>query len=745
MKNSIGLLGLTLIFSVCSSAGGQAPALSLEIPTEHIGNQQLTARGSIAFDSSGQPHVVANNVRQTGIEFRLFSRINNNWNEQFIGSSSIWGGGLLSRPRIAIDPVTDRGWISGWLTGATNTFHKGAVAWRLDNMTTGPQMFNNNAQPFRYKFANAIWGGLVEFDPRFPGEIIMGSHSGIWYRINANGGVVAQGRHNPGVSIEKMNFRISAVGNDVVYHFISGGHQPEPSGYQNSARAGQGRVIYANVPPYGDQRFDYFHPALGIDSSDPNVAYMAWQSDGLGTAPNDSFKTTPKNLYINVWDGTAMVADPNNAIMVDTNVLGKAQLNGEGNDRAPFEFAPAPGGGAWLAYITAGNGRVSDQKLRLVYINRNGEVFDPFPGQSDPRLITDNVTWAVLGTDQRGDLHIAWGIGNAVFYQKYGVAGGPGAVDFPSISFDSVVTFDEGNTQTAIIYSEEENILFKADLNSTGQLDNFGTLGDQRTGRWNFVGIEDLRGDGAKQAFWIELPERTLGFQEFDAQKNAQPFQTMKTAGRHLNFVGFFDIDGDGTKDVVWKNALNGEVEFWKIDGITMDKVSRQTIGRTGSGWRPFGVADLDASGEANLLWESFRTNTFPIVHTGTWFIDRNGERSWRELSIRDKAWVRFAVLDLDGNGQDDILFLHPPTRSFKVARYNSNTRSLEATALGSSSSTDWTPVGATRVTLPEIGEVGAIIWVNFSTGDVGLWRFNSELERLWVPNVGNLQPFFTQ
>lgn len=759
-------------YSNSAAAASGAPALNLDIAIESVGIQPETARGTIAFDALDQPHIVSNNIRQTGFEFKLFSRINGNWQEQVVGTSSMWGGGLLSRPRIAIDPINNRGWISGWLTGATNRFHKGAVVWRFNNMTTGPTMHNNNGQPYRHKFAGTIWGGLVDFDPRFSGGIILGGPSGMWRRLNANGSTVSSGQINPGVSIEKMNFRISAVGDQVVYHAISGGHAPEPSGYQNSARAaaGLGRVIYADVPPYGDQRFDYFHPGLGIDSTDPNIAYIAWTSDGLGRARTNASKDTIKNLYLNVFDGNELVRGPRNGILVDTNVLPRAlPTGGWGNDRTPVEFAPAPGGGAWLAYVTNGVPTPAQQKLRLVYVDQQGGLHDPFPEQADPRLVAENVLWTAIGTDSQGSLHIAYGVGSNVFYRKY-TTNPAGRVRF--MEFDKITQFEEDGPYFAVYnVTDTRTVVFSPITNTSSSsieipvalpdispeylngspiedeftpMTVFEEIGRDGSGAWNYLGMYDLRGDGRQQAYFYNPPTRSVGYWPISPTGENEGWTLMGSGGIGWNLVGIYDMNDSGTKDFVWHRPATGTIGYWAINPETMRSGGFVEIADGGTAWTPVAIADITGNGLPNIIWEGPASASLvgfrPI---GTWNIDFEGNRVWQPLGFAGNDWRIDRIHDMDGNGVSDIVFRNINGRSFGAWRYNSEEARMRWTPIGTGGF-DFVPLGVGSLPSNTSSEsTSFILWGNPLNADIGTWEINSQLQRRWEPRVGNALLYF--
>jgi hypothetical protein len=412
------LLILSLLAFVASFSYGQvAPALSPVLVNERAGSMAESARGWLVVDSRNQPHLVVNDIPVAGFHFDYFARINGSWQVQRLGSGAALGGGFLMRPSAAYDPVTDRLWVAGWRVGNGSGE---ARVWQFQNASTGPARVNASPYTFRQ---GSIWGGQVHFDPRHPGQIILSQQDGFWRRINASAQTLETGQIFPGANIEKQNFAISAVGDEVVYHAISGGHQPEPSGYQNSARvaARQGRVVYADFFPYSDQRWDYYHPGLGVDRANARIAYFAWTSDARSDSTNFS-RTTPKNLYINVYNGSGLVRPANNGLLVDS-VMGNHDMGG--TSRAPIQFAPAPGGGTWMIYVTP------NRKARLVFITQAGGLFEPFTNQADPRLVADGALWANVATDEKGDVHVAWGDGVSIFYSFYSSGPATEPVDIP--------------------------------------------------------------------------------------------------------------------------------------------------------------------------------------------------------------------------------------------------------------------------------------------------------------------------
>lgn len=185
-----------------------------------------------------------------------------------------------------------------------------------------------------------------------------------------------------------------------------------------------------------------------------------------------------------------------------------------------------------------------------------------------------------------------------------------------------------------------------------------------------------------------------------------EPFaEVLPPAADNWRIAAVLDVDADSYADLVWAGP-NGEVAVWTLrDGKI---VAQAVIGNTGGDWTLAQVGDFDGDGRGDLFWrKNDRTSASVWMLEGAAIKDSRGmadagaqwsvlaagrfdreagvDLLWRDsagdLAIWSGAspaqgsslprrqvpsgWVFLSALDMDGNGQDDLLWSNPDTRQF--------------------------------------------------------------------------------
>lgn len=263
----------------------------------------------------------------------------------------------------------------------------GQGVWVYENITTSPSF-----KFFRH--INVHKGmGVVVTDAKYPNEGVVIGTFGNWYKMNQFGQEISKGSLNAGHGGEKVRARIashkprfgSQVGAaDGIWHTAMNGFRGIGGGfYQNSARskAGLGPVMWDSYAVYPSMGDDFHHPGVGIDLTDRNYAYISTVFGG--------------NLCVNIWNGTKMVNNPGNLIVVAP---------------AGFEVrhapacAPAPGPQGGVFYFWSGNG-----VIKGAYVSKTGVV--------GPVKPIGNGRTVAATTDRDGHIHLAY-YNNGLRYRK---------------------------------------------------------------------------------------------------------------------------------------------------------------------------------------------------------------------------------------------------------------------------------------------------------------------------------------
>jgi hypothetical protein len=358
----------------------QVPTIN-SIGAEEYVSSQYMERPSVAADSKGQPHVVCDAGGAASPSLMKFHKVNGRWSGGVFATGTRGGrydAGRLYIGQIEIDGK-DRAWISCKLGIKEFGTMYGQGLWLFSNVATQP----NPPESF-FRFVCVYKGmGVVTTDAKYPDEgVVMGTF-GNWEKVNAAGQSLGRGSINAGHGGEKVRARIASYAPrfdakpgaypDGIWHTAMCGSRALTASYQNSARykAGQGPIPWAAYNVYSIMGDDFHHPGVGIDLTDPRMAYMSI--------------VFYNKMCINIWDGAKMIFDPANLKVLDYDATFE--------ERHAPSITPAPDGGAFFFWTS--NGRI-----KTAYVSKKGvvgNVIDITAGHS-----------AAAATDRFGNLHLVY-------------------------------------------------------------------------------------------------------------------------------------------------------------------------------------------------------------------------------------------------------------------------------------------------------------------------------------------------
>ena len=335
---------------------------------------------TIDVDQAGQPHVVVENY-SAGL--CAYHQLAGDWQAQ---EPWFTPEGTLGSVHMEID-AADRGWVSFTTFLANDGDVTGEWVSLLTDMSHAPtQAWAHNIRPY------TGFSGNLSLDAYYPDNAWrMGGQPHPTYCFDSQGNYEQDITLSPGDSGEGIRFRIAdAYGGSQpgVWHAATGiWHDGgNDGGYHNTTRLGQGLGpvpwLSHTYPQWGDSHY----PSVGVDSEDPQVAYLAGSYEGL---------------LINVFDGEAMLFPIDAAYQVAPDIA----EYGNGVERFTPIWAAAKGGGSFLCWTGA------DWRIQLTYISPLGtEHFGPItdvgPGSR-----------CAIATDVNGDVHMAYDNGG-VRYRK---------------------------------------------------------------------------------------------------------------------------------------------------------------------------------------------------------------------------------------------------------------------------------------------------------------------------------------
>ncbi len=350
------------------------------IEVDVVGDEEVCgdfpgARPSVALDSMGQPHVLTDTGDPgLGAELRIYHRLGGDWQEEVLATASDppveSAPASIAEPRLEIDPL-DRAWASAHYFRSNVYEACGIGVFVIDDVATQPTLSAFD----KLNIGSVGWSnGNLSLDPARPDEGVVMTYDGEWARVDPSAAVFEQGQMYIGNSGEKLRFRIAANdGAPGVWHGVTSGWGPSPSGYQNSVRddAGLGHLVWADYDTYPIQGEDTRHMALGLDRADPEVAYISVIYE--------------PGLVINVFDGEALAWPSNDLPVIDAEA--------DYVHRFGPQWAPALEGGAFLCWSRSG-------RIKLRYVGPDGALGE--------EVDVSDGSHPALATDDEGHLHLAY-------------------------------------------------------------------------------------------------------------------------------------------------------------------------------------------------------------------------------------------------------------------------------------------------------------------------------------------------
>ena len=176
------------------------------------------------------------------------------------------------------------------------------------------------------------------------------------------------------------------------------------------------------------------------------------------------------------------------------------------------------------------------------------------------------------------------------------------------------------------------------------------------------------------------------------------------------------DFNADGKTDLLWQDQTNGDLYAWYMNGTTRTSGSPLSPGRVADlSWIVRGIADLNADGSVDLLWQN------GIGDLYIWYM--NGltrvSTGFPSPSRINPVWVIRGLADFNRDGSADILWRNSTTGDLYVWLMNGAVQSAGAPVTPGRVATAWDIRGLADMD----GDGHAdIVWHNGATGALYVW-----------------------
>lgn len=113
------------------------------------------------------------------------------------------------------------------------------------------------------------------------------------------------------------------------------------------------------------------------------------------------------------------------------------------------------------------------------------------------------------------------------------------------------------------------------------------------------------------------------------------------------------DFNGDGFSDLAWIDPFTNQFGYWLmgVDGNGQVTHSASATFKLTAGYYVGAVGDFDGDGYADTVFTSAKRDLY------LWTNDRSGRFASRYLATYPAGWQLLGAGDVDGNGQDDLLW----------------------------------------------------------------------------------------
>ncbi len=206
--------------------------------------------------------------------------------------------------------------------------------------------------------------------------------------------------------------------------------------------------------------------------------------------------------------------------------------------------------------------------------------------------------------------------------------------------------------------------------NSASPTTNFTMPASDATATANFAKKrtpEDFDGDGKSDVF-AENSSTGLGRLHFMNGKLVSSSADMYQKD-DLNWLtaNFADFDGDKKCDMLWRLPSSGKILAYKIEGANVASIDTLY---SGGPWLVEKSGDFNSDGKDDILWKLPGTSSNKFLVN---LMNGMAVLSSKSICTATLPWEVKKIADFDGDGKDDIFWLHSTEKTGSVYFMNGN------------------------------------------------------------------------
>lgn len=204
---------------------------------------------------------------------------------------------------------------------------------------------------------------------------------------------------------------------------------------------------------------------------------------------------------------------------------------------------------------------------------------------------------------------------------------------------------------------------------------------------WDIISVADYNGDGKDDMLWRNANDGLIWQYQMDGANIIKSQRVTTLSDLQWQLVASPDLNGDGKADLLWRHQGNGLVWKYLMDGHLIS--SNGKIMQVPLDWQLVIAGDFDGDHDADLLWRN-TTDGRNYVY----LLDQ-GVVNWSNRGLisqfSDQNWHAVMAGDFDGDGDDDIFWRH--AGDGRNYMYLMDGKNYQGKTVGRIADLNWQPV----------------------------------------------------
>ena len=172
---------------------------------------------------------------------------------------------------------------------------------------------------------------------------------------------------------------------------------------------------------------------------------------------------------------------------------------------------------------------------------------------------------------------------------------------------------------------------------------------------WRIAATADINGDGKADFVWQHANGwLAVWYMNGPNLAGSELLNPAQVADPNWKIVGTGDFNGDGKADLVWQHK-DGGLALWYLSGPNLVGSALLNPAQVADpNWKIVGTGDFNGDGKADLVWQHKDGRLAVWYMSGA---NLAGSALLNPAQVGDQNWRIRAVIDLNGDGQTDLIW----------------------------------------------------------------------------------------